>query len=209
MDAKRLVVSLGTAACLFGMTAPGFSAAVTPTPGGFTAMECARTPRTPGVAAWIQTPGAAGAPVIAATPKPSAGAWQPPVVSLTDLPTGPAVNAAVTKALDQTLAEISQCALFPGDAVDAYFSDDFFRRVAVAATPGPGFSWGFAGLSGVGEAATVEKAWDLPDDKVAAIVNSPASDAPLVIIFAKAPTTGDWQVDEMAYLATSNATPTP
>lgn len=183
--------------------------AVTPTPGGFTAIQCARTPRTPEVAAWIQTPGAAGTPVIAATPKPSAGAWQPPIVSAKDLPSGPAASGSDIKALDQTLAEISQCALFPGDAVDAYFSDDFFRRVAVVATPGPGFSWGFAGLSAFGQAATVEKAWELPGGKVAAIVSSPASDAPLVIIFVKAPTTGDWQIDEMAYLANPSATPTP
>lgn len=209
MNTRRLVVSLAAAACMAGVGTPLVSAASTPTPSGFTAVNCPRAPRTPEVAAWIQTPGAVGTPVIAVTPKPPAGAWQPPVVSLKDVPAGPAASAAVTKALGQTLAEISQCALFPGDAVDAYFSDDFFRRVAVVATPGASFSWGFAGLSAVGETATVEKAWDLPDDKVAAIVNSPASDAPLVIIFVKAPTTGDWRIDEMAYLATPIATPTP
>lgn len=184
-------------------------AATTPTPGGFMAIQCPRTPRTPEVAAWIRTPGPVGTPVLDGTPQPAAGAWQPPVLSMKGLPAGSAASAGEVKALDQTLAEISECAFFPGDAIMAYFSDDFFRRVAVTATPGAGFSWGFAGLSAFGESATVAKAWDLPGGKVAAIVDSPASDAPLVIIFVKAPASGDWQIDEMAYLIDSSATPTP
>jgi hypothetical protein len=203
------VLALTAAACAASVGAPVIAAATTPTPGGFVAIQCPRTPRTPEVAAWIRTPGPAGTPVLHGTPQPSAGAWQPPILSMKDVPTGSAASAGEVKALDQTLAEISQCAFFPGDAIMAYFSDDFFRRVAVTATPGAGFSWGFAGLSAFGESATVAKAWDLPGGKVAAIVNSPASDAPLVIVFVKAPSSGLWQIDEMAYLVDSPATPTP
>lgn len=189
------------------------AASPTPTPSQFMPAECVRPARTPEVSAWIQTPGPAGTPVIQKTAKPSSGAWQPPTVSLKDLPTGPDASGKTTAALARTLTEISQCAAFPSDGVDAYFSDDFFRRTAVVtpAMPGSGtragFTWGYAGISAFGQPPQIVKAWSLPGGKTGAIVESSPNAAPLFIVFVQSPTAGYWLIDEMAYLADALATP--
>jgi hypothetical protein len=132
------------------------------------------------------------------------------------LPTGPAASAADAKALQSMLDEISACAAFPGDGVDAYFSDDFFRRTMVvehpAATPGSGaivtgYAWGFVGLSGLNP-PEITKAWRLPGGKLAAVIATTPAESPFVIIFTKDAATGDWMIDEMAYLTEPSATPT-
>jgi hypothetical protein len=190
------------------------AASSTPASGWASAMPCPRPARTTPVVDWIQTPGPVGTPVISGAGKAVSGAWRPATVALKDLPSGPDADAKTTAAVEQILVDVSQCAAFPDDGVDAYFSDDFFRRVAVVqypnGTPGAGgFSWGFAGLADPGASPNVAKAWELPDGKLGAIVQTAPDHPALFIVFVQAPKTGDWQIDEMAYLSDKLGTPTP
>jgi hypothetical protein len=191
-----------------------FAASPTPASGWISAMPCPRAARTTPVIDWIRTPGPVGTPIIQDTGKAVSGAWRPATVALKDLPTGPAADAKTKAAVEHVVVDVSQCAAFPDNGVDAYFSDDFFRRTAVvqpsSGTPGAGgFSWGFAGLAEPGTSPSVTKAWELPNGKIGAIVQTASDRAPLFIVFVQAPQTGDWQIDEMAYLSDGESTPTP
>lgn len=213
--ASAAFAALGVLA--FGATPALGASTPTPAAGWVNAEPCARPPRATEVAAWIETPGPVGTPVIASG-KPSGGAWSPPTVDLSALPTGPAASAVDEKALQTMLDEISACAAFPGDGVDAYFSDAFFRRTMEiehsAATPGAGaivtgYAWGFVGFVGTGEPPQVTKAWQVPGGKLAATIQTGANEPTLVVIFVKDQTSGDWLIDEMGQLASASATPAP
>jgi hypothetical protein len=213
---KRILVLLifALAATIAASPSGVFAASPTPAAGWVSAMPCPRPARTTPVSDWIQTPGPVGTPVITAAGKATSGAWQPAAVALKDLPAGPATDAKTKAAVEQVLVDVSQCAAFPDDGVEAYFSDDFFRRTAVvqpaSGTPRTGgFSWGFAGLADPGAQPTVTKAWQLPGGKIGAIVQTAPDRAPLFVVFVHAPKTGDWQIDEMAYVSDKIGTPTP
>ena len=206
-----LVVSLSSGAV-------GAVAASTPTPasGWISAVPCVRPARTAEVASWIETPGPIDAPVIQKTTVPTSGAWQPPTVALADLPTGPEASADVKAAIQQVLVDVSACAAFPGDGVDAYFSDDFFRRTMVVAhrsatpgnaTPATSYSWGFVGIGASSESPVIKSIWELPGGRVGAAVKLSPDRAQLFIVFVEDPKTGHWLIDEMAYLSHESGTP--
>ena len=214
---KHSAVAIGLVLVL-SVVASVAAAAKTPTPasGWITAMPCPRPPRTTNVSTWIETPGPVGTPVIPQTGRAASGAWQPPTVDLKDLPSGPDASAVTKAAIEQVLVDVSQCAAFPDDGVDAYFSDDFFRRTFVVehqpATPGSGEttsggSWGFSGIGDSSETPSVARAWELPGDRVGAVVQTGADHPRLFTVFVQDPKTGNWLIDEMAYLSGAIATP--
>ena len=188
----------------------------TPTPASIFGGDCPRAARTTPVVDWIETPGPVGTPVIAATVsgEQTKGRSRLPQVALADLPAGPDASAETRTAIVQLYNEIASCLIQPSDQVDAYFSDDFFRRAVVVQHLTPvaangakvGYAWGIEGFDVTGNPPELLHAWTLPNGRIIAILKSRPNAVPLILILVKS-TSGELLIDQLAYLKDATATP--